>query len=152
MVEAALFVAASFVLMFLSKSSLRTVRSHGFYRFFAWEFILALILLNARCWFRDPLSIHQMVAWILLSISAVLVIEGFYRLRVAGKPDERRREDSLMKFEKTSELVMVGAYRYIRHPLYGSLLFLAWGAFFKDPGWLGGALAVSATLLLVATA
>jgi protein-S-isoprenylcysteine O-methyltransferase Ste14 len=47
---------------------------------------------------------------------------------------------------------MVGAYKYIRHPLYSSLLFLAWGVFFKDPSWLGGILALAATIFLVVTA
>ena len=38
-----------------------------------------------------------------------------------------------------------GIYRYIRHPLYTSLLLLAWGAFFKSPAIVGGALAALAT-------
>jgi protein-S-isoprenylcysteine O-methyltransferase Ste14 len=58
----------------------------------------------------------------------------------------------LVAFEKTTALVTTGAYSYIRHPLYSSLLFLAWGIFFKDPSWLGGLLALGATLFLVATA
>jgi protein-S-isoprenylcysteine O-methyltransferase Ste14 len=47
--------------------------------------------------------------------------------------------------EKTTILVTTGAYRYIRHPLYSSLLFLAWGIFFKAPSWPGGLLALAAT-------
>lgn len=152
MIEAFVFVAASIALVYLSRSSLRAIRSHGFYRFFAWEFILGLILLNARSWFRDPFSIHQIIAWILLILCTYLVVHGAYLLRFMGKPDERRKEEALLRFEKTSELVTVGVYRYIRHPLYGSLLFLAWGAFFKEPGLLGGALCLMATLCLVATA
>ncbi|MEJ2737690.1 MAG: isoprenylcysteine carboxylmethyltransferase family protein, partial [Anaerolineae bacterium] len=58
----------------------------------------------------------------------------------------------LIEFEKTTRLVTVGAYRYIRHPLYSSLLFLAWGIFFKDPSWIGGLLVLAATLLLLVTA
>jgi len=41
---------------------------------------------------------------------------------------------------------------YIRHPLYSSLLFLAWGIFFKIPSWSGALLALMATLFLFATA
>jgi protein-S-isoprenylcysteine O-methyltransferase Ste14 len=55
-------------------------------------------------------------------------------------------------FEKTTTLVTTGVYCYIRHPLYSSLLFLAWGIFFKTPSWLGGLLALTATLCLAATA
>jgi len=58
----------------------------------------------------------------------------------------------MLEFEKTTTLVTPGVYRYIRHPLYSSLLFLAWGIFFKSPSWLGGGLALAATLFLVATA
>jgi protein-S-isoprenylcysteine O-methyltransferase Ste14 len=58
----------------------------------------------------------------------------------------------LFGIEKTTELVIAGAYRYIRHPLYGSLLFLAWGGFFKHPSWVGGTLAVIATFFLTVTA
>jgi len=57
-----------------------------------------------------------------------------------------------MAFEKTTELVKEGAYHYIRHPLYSSLLFLAWGMFFKSP-FVGSAIAaITATAFLVATA
>jgi protein-S-isoprenylcysteine O-methyltransferase Ste14 len=40
-------------------------------------------------------------------------------------------------FENTTRLVTVGAYRYIRHPLYCSILLGGTGAFFKQPTWLG---------------
>jgi protein-S-isoprenylcysteine O-methyltransferase Ste14 len=49
-------------------------------------------------------------------------------------------------------LVVEGAYRYIRHPLYSSLLFLGWGIFFKDLSWAGLALAAGATFFLAMTA
>jgi protein-S-isoprenylcysteine O-methyltransferase Ste14 len=42
--------------------------------------------------------------------------------------------------------------RYIRHPLYCSLLLLAWGVFLKDPSLLGGGVALIASAALVATA
>jgi len=54
--------------------------------------------------------------------------------------------------EDTTRLVEVGAYRYIRHPMYSSLLFLGWGAFFKDPSWMGFALVLIATASLIITA
>ena len=56
-----------------------------------------------------------------------------------------------MFFEATA-LVTTGIYRYIRHPLYSSLLLLDWGIFFKAPSWPGGFLALAASLLLFATA
>ena len=43
-------------------------------------------------------------------------------------------DPALLEFEKTTSLVDSGIYRYIRHPMYSSLLFLAWGIFLKHPG------------------
>ena len=61
-------------------------------------------------------------------------------------------EGHLLGIEKTTRLVTTGAFRYIRHPLYSSLLLLAWGVFFKNPSWAGICLALGATAFLVATA
>jgi protein-S-isoprenylcysteine O-methyltransferase Ste14 len=139
-------------LAYLSRASLAVPGSHGFFRFFAWLAILGLALLNVDVWFRAPASWHQLVSWPLLVFSAVLAIVGVRLLRQRGAPDARRDDVPLVAFEKTTTLVTTGAYRYIRHPLYSSLLFLAWGIFFKAPSWLGGLLALAATLFLVATA
>jgi protein-S-isoprenylcysteine O-methyltransferase Ste14 len=148
-----LFVVASAGIIYISRASLRAPRSHGFYRFFAWEAILALILLNAEYWFRDPFSLHQVISWIFLIISAFLVVHAVHLLRILGKPNAQRSDDeATIGFEKTTQLVSVGAYKYIRHPMYSSLLFLAWGVFFKDLSWSSGILALAATAFLVATA
>jgi protein-S-isoprenylcysteine O-methyltransferase Ste14 len=71
---------------------------------------------------------------------------------MVGKPDSKRDDPSLLGMEKTTELVKVGAYRYIRHPLYSSLLFLSWGVFFKNPSWVAVFLAVISTFALTMTA
>jgi len=55
-------------------------------------------------------------------------------------------------FEQTTVLVAEGAFRYVRHPMYGSLLLLAFGALLKSISWLGAGLAVLTTLCLVLTA
>jgi protein-S-isoprenylcysteine O-methyltransferase Ste14 len=147
-----IFLLATLELAYVSRASLTIPRSHGFYRFFAWEGILALALLNVDVWFRNPFSWYQLISWSLLAISAFLVIHGALLLRQMGKPDALRDETPMIGFEKTTTLVTAGAYHYIRHPLYSSLLFLAWGIFFKAPAWLGGLLALAVTLFLVATA
>ena len=146
------FLLATLAIAYLSRGSLARPRSHGFYRFFAWEAILALGLLNVDIWFRDPFSWHQLISWGLLVVSPFLVLHGVHLLRQRGKPTAQRDDAPLLAFEKTTALVTEGAYRYIRHPLYSSLLFLAWGIFFKQPSWRGGLLAAAATLFLVATA
>jgi len=151
-VKVVVFLAATAGLAYVSRASLLAPRSHGFYRFFAWEAILALVLLNVDAWFRDPFSWHQILSWFLLLVSLFLVLHGVHLLRRIGRPDKQRDDATLVGFERTSTLVTVGAYRYIRHPLYSSLLFLAWGVFFKAPSWIGALLASAATLFLVVTA
>ncbi len=141
------FIVLSLVLVYISRSSLRAPRSHGFYRFFAWEFILALFLLNVEVWFQDPGSWHQLISWFLLILSIVPLVFGIHALRARGKPTQQREgEPQLLAFEKTSTLVTTGIYHYIRHPLYSSLLLLTWGIFFKMPSGLGLILALGATV------
>jgi protein-S-isoprenylcysteine O-methyltransferase Ste14 len=146
------FLAVSAALAYVSRASLRDCRSHGFPRFFAWEEILVLTLINLDVWFQDPLSWHQIISWFLLTVSLVLAIHGAQLLARIGKSDSRRHDTPMLEFEKTTTLVTKGAYRYIRHPLYSALLFLAWGVFFKNPAWIGGILALTASTFLVATA
>ena len=78
---------------------------------------------------------------------------GTLLLRATGGLDARRSDDpALIAFERTSRLVTTGVYAYIRHPMYASLLYLAWGVFFKRPFWISGVLVLAATAFLVLTA
>ena len=152
MLQLLVFCAATAALAYVSRDALRRPKSHGFYRFIAFEAIAGLVVMNFPVWTTDPLSPHQLVSWPLLGISLALVVHGLHLLRKVGKPTPARADAELFGFEKTSRLVTVGAFRYIRHPMYASLLFLAWGAFFKDISWLGGGLAVVASVSLLMTA
>ena len=156
MLRVLIFAILSAALAYVSRASLRVPRSHGFYRFFAWDCILALFLLNfisVRQWFGDPFSVRQLVSWLLLMGCIVPAVYGVHALRSQGKPVTRRPHDaSLIWIEKTTQLVTTGVFRYIRYPLYSSLLLLAWGVFFKHPSWLGGGVALGATGFLLATA
>jgi protein-S-isoprenylcysteine O-methyltransferase Ste14 len=136
----------------LSWRSLRDLRSHGFYRFFAFELLSALILLNVPMWFRNPLSARQLVSWFLGAASIGLAIEGFRLLRLIGRPVRTAARSTNLPFENTTTLVTVGAYRFIRHPLYTSLLALVWCAYLKNPLAIGGiVLALGASGFLIAT-
>jgi len=143
-IKLAVFVVVSVGIFIVSWQSLRNPRSHGFYRFFAFESILIIILLNLEHWFVDPFSVPQIISWVLLLSSIVLAVYGVYLLHELGRPKSG--------IEGTTTLVRVGAFKYIRHPLYSSLLFLGWGVFFKDISLLNGALALVATAFVVATA
>ena len=147
------FIITSGLLVYISRAFLRQSNSHGFYRFFAWECILLLFLLNVEKWFVDPFSWHQLIAWSLLIISLVPLVFGVRSLRRHGQPTKERPGDpSLLAFEKTTALVTTGVYAYIRHPLYSSLLLLAWGIFFKAPCLHAGAPSLVATTFLIVTA
>jgi len=144
MIRLIIFAVISAGLFSWSRPFLRDPRSHGFFRFFAFESIVALILFNAGHWFHDPFAAHQIVSWVLLSASLFMAVHGFYLLREIGRPKGN--------FENTTALVTVGAYRYIRHPLYSSILVLGWGAFFKAPSFVGIILVLLASAFVTATA
>jgi protein-S-isoprenylcysteine O-methyltransferase Ste14 len=126
MMYLAIFIAFSILLLVFT---LHRPHRHRFVRFFAFEFTLALIVLNADSWFVNPTSVRQIVSWLLLICSFLLAWHGFWLLRSYGDP-----EDDL---ENTTQLVTRGVYRFIRHPLYGSLLLLGLGAFLKSPSGYG---------------
>jgi protein-S-isoprenylcysteine O-methyltransferase Ste14 len=148
-----LFTVISILFIYITRKSLREPGSHGFYRFFAWELMAALFLLNVERWFQSPLAWFQLVSWSLLILSIIPLVFGVRTLISHGNASaERPGEPDLLAFEKTTELVTSGTYRYIRHPLYSSLLLLNWGIFFKSPGAIGGVLALAVSVLLVATA
>lgn len=138
--------------MWVSRASLRFPGTHGFFRFLAWESMLFLFASVVPRWFADPFSIRQLLSWLMLVISAYLVLAGVRDLRRFGRQDRHRDDDQLLTFEKTTRLVSEGVYAHIRHPFYSSLLFLTWGIFLKDPAWVSALLGTVATVFLWATA
>ncbi len=151
MLEGTVFALGTLALAFISRASLRVPRSHGFYRFFAWELMLLLIVMNIDGWYDAPVSFDQTLSGILMSISLIVIIMGYGILRLLGDRDDNRNDGPLLVFEKTAVLVTHGIYRYIRHPMYSSLIFLDWGLFFKRMSWLSGCIALLACVLLVIT-
>ena len=145
--SALLIGAGSIPILWVSWRCLLRPSSYGFYRFFAAESTLALIVLNAPKWFADPFAARQLASWLLLLTSGVTGISGSLTLRRLSHPVGRDSSGFT-----TANLVTTGPYRYIRHPLYASLLFLAWGAFFKAVTPSTSALVAVATVALVATA
>jgi protein-S-isoprenylcysteine O-methyltransferase Ste14 len=156
MLAAAILVVGSALMLALSWRSLRHPRSHGFFRFFVFESLLFLIVVNAGVWFAQPFAARQVVSWLLLAASAGLAFHGFHLLHVVGRPRAARpgapADAANLPFENTTTLVTCGAYRYIRHPLYASLLLVAWGAALKHVDATSLALAAAATAFLVLTA
>ena len=152
MLQIVIFALASAGLVYVSRAALRQPHAHGFWRFWAWEAITALVVLNAPVWFRDPLAWRQLISWLLLFLSLVPLALGVRQLKHARRAEQERPEAALLGFEKTTELVTTGVYGTIRHPMYSSLLLLAWGVFWKAPSWAGITLVAIATGCLIATA
>jgi protein-S-isoprenylcysteine O-methyltransferase Ste14 len=152
MTELLVFIAGTAFFTYVSRHALRNPRSHGFWRFIAWECMLVLVILNFPMWTVDPFSPRQLVSWALIVASISLAIHAVQMLRRIGRPSERRADAELFGFEKTSSLVTSGAFRYIRHPMYAALLYLAWGAFLKDITWASFALTAVASIALYITA
>jgi len=147
------FIVLTLVLVYISRKSLRSPQSHGFYRFLAWECILGLFVLNMRFWIYKPLAWNQLIAWTLLFVALIPLGFGVHFLRTQGRQaDTRKGDPSLLAFEKTTNLITSGIYKHIRHPMYCSLLLLTWGIFFKHPILTAAILAVTATVFLVFTA
>ncbi len=144
MTKLIVFIVVSVPIVLFSRPFLRDRTKHGFYRFFAFECLVVLFLLNVDVWFVDPFAVPQIISWILLVSSGILAVHGFLLLRRIGKPSG--------DFENTTQLVVVGAYKYIRHPLYASLFYLGWGIYFKHISLEGGALALAISFLLIGTA
>ena len=126
-----LFVFGTLFFILVSKKPLKNVWSHGFYRFFVFEGVLSLVCLNLPFWFSDPFSHIQLVSWGFLGISVTLVFHGLYQLKTQGGSARVNALAENFAFENTTTLVVTGVYKYIRHPMYSSLLFLAWGIFLK---------------------
>ena len=147
-----IFGILSLPIIAISRRTLFNPRSHGFYRFFSWECIIWLLVSDYKFWFDDPFSLNQILSWILLFVSIYLVVAGVIRLKKAGRQDVGRDEKTLFPFEKTSAMVDTGIFKYIRHPLYSSLIFLTWGIFLKNINGQLFLVAMGSTVFLYATA
>ncbi len=108
------------------------------------ESLLSLIFLNAEFWFQRPFSFLQIISWLCLAGAFFLAVHGFTLIKTKGNPEG--------DFEDTTTLITTGAYRYIRHPLYTSLLLFGLGVFLKDPSLLGAGLLGTTILGVVLTA
>ncbi len=69
-----------------------------------------------------------------------------------GGHSEREEMPENLSFENTVNVVETGLYRYIRHPMYSSLLLLGWGAFKKHITPISIVLILTVTGFLIACA
>lgn len=151
-IQIVIYSFGTLFLLYISRKSILNFKVYGFYRFFVFNSILLLILLNIPFWFTNPFSFLQIISWVLLIISAILVFQSFYLLKKRGGIRGRKNDLTNYNFENTTVLVKDGIYKYIRHPMYSSLLFLCLGVFSKSIFLYTTLLTVIAILFLFLTA
>ena len=120
----------SVLVLYISWNSLLNIRSRKFYRFLVFESILILSLFSYDFWITNPFSFSQIISWLLLLISLIFVADSLLLQNSAGNY-KKAKSGSQLKLIKTR------SYKYIRHPLYSSLLFLGWGVYAKNPTYPG---------------
>ncbi|HEY0721444.1 MAG TPA: isoprenylcysteine carboxylmethyltransferase family protein [Gammaproteobacteria bacterium] len=147
-----LFVAGSLVLLIISRSSLHNPRVHGFYRFFGFEGVLALLLLNGAWGPTISPPWLQLLGQLLVACSILFAALGYFQLRRHGGFHERLDVPENFPFENTAHLVTDGIYRFIRHPMYSSLLLLAWAMLLRYPTLAGGTVLIPTTVCIVMAA
>ena len=147
-----LFVLATLFFLRVSWRALHNPGTHGFYRFFVFEGILLLALINQPHWFVDPFSAQHILSWCLLLVSICFIFQSLWMLKKRGGHAERKGMPENHDFENTVNVVDTGLYRYIRHPMYSSLLFLAWGAFLKHISLVTLSLVVGVSVFLFVAA
>ena len=118
-----IFVIIALLIFIKFRPELRSVTTHGLYVFVAFECLLALLFVNMGFWAVHVVSLSQVISWIFLAVSAFIAINGFYGLKKYGKPDD--------DWENTTVLIDRGIFRYMRHPLYSSLILLVIGILLK---------------------
>lgn len=123
-VEWIVFIGLSTLVFLKFRKELRSFRQHGPYMFVAAEGLLALFVLNGGAMLDSPFTVRQLVSWALMILSAVFAVGGFYGLKTHGR--------AVQNWENTTRLVHEGLFKYIRHPLYGSLMLLSTGVLLKD--------------------
>jgi protein-S-isoprenylcysteine O-methyltransferase Ste14 len=135
------FCILSLPLLGLSWRTLFSLKNHGLYRWVVWECILWLAIENYQYLIVEKFDLQQLISSALMIASLVFVLSAVFMMRQKGRASKQRRDHTLLGFEKTTELIESGIFKHVRHPMYSSLLFLAWGILLRN---------IEVTLLIVA--
>ena len=125
------FCLLSIPLLVLSRRSLFSLKHHGPYRFVLFECILWLAIENHGHMIVEEFDARQVVASVFMLASLCFVLAAVFTLRLKGHAGAGRDDPTLLSFERTTQLVESGIYKRVRHPMYSSLLFLAWGVLLR---------------------
>jgi len=135
------FCILSLPLVTISWRSLLSLKNHGLYRLVVWECILWISIQNYRYLIPEKFSLQLLISSVLMLVSLVFVLSAVFIMRKKGIASKQRRDHTLFGFEKTTVLIESGIFKHVRHPMYGSLLFLVWGILLRN---------IEITLLIVA--
>jgi protein-S-isoprenylcysteine O-methyltransferase Ste14 len=135
------FCVLSLPLLAHSWRSLFNLKTHGLYRFFVWECILWLAIQNYRYLIVEKFDLQRLISSALMIASLWFVLSAVFIMRKKGRVSKQRGDHTLFGFEKTTVLIESGVFKHVRHPMYSSLLFLAWGILLRN---------IEVTLLIVA--
>lgn len=150
--QALIFLTLLLALMWFCRRQLLNPRCHGFYRFFAFAGILWILVRALPRWHEQMLSLSQVGATLLLVLAGVFMVSALWWLRSEGGRRHREQPVENFAFENTARLVTTGIYRYVRHPMYTSLLFLCWGIYLKETSGSGLLVALGVSVALFVTA
>lgn len=136
----------------ISYQSLKNLKCHGFYRFFAFVGTAFVLVSNVPYWHYKIFSVLQIFSWLILFVSLGFLINSLYQLKVHGGNRNKEINIENFAFENTGTLVESGIFAYIRHPMYSSLLLFTWGVWLKFPSimTLGASLVTTLSLYLTA--
>lgn len=147
-----LFLVLSTSLAAVCRKQLLKPKCHGFYRFFVFLGILFQICFLIDFLEIDPFSSRSLLSAALMLSSAGLVFLSYKTLQTLGGDREYRSEKpENFQFENTSEVVIDGVYKYMRHPMYSSLLFLIWGLYVQALSPVSLLISLASTTFLIAT-
>jgi protein-S-isoprenylcysteine O-methyltransferase Ste14 len=146
MIKILIFFIFSLIILKISWPDILNIHGRKFYRFFALEFLFLLILVNFGYWLKNPFTLFRIITWIILGSSFVLAGYAIYQLLQDGKPQIS------VNIETTTSMATSKIYKYIRHPLYSSLILLGAVTLIKNPSLLATSLFSVATVFLYATA
>lgn len=147
-----IFFILAIPIILISRENVFHPTSHGFPRLLGWLGIAWLFSVNYSFWIVEPLAPIQLISWLFLVLSAYLVIAALIDFRRFGKNNAQRNDKHLFDFEKTANLIDQGIYKFIRHPMYASLLALTWGIALKNPEWIVLIVSVFCSIMFYLTA
>jgi protein-S-isoprenylcysteine O-methyltransferase Ste14 len=135
------FTVLSLPLLAISRRCVLSLKNHGLYRLVVWECILWLLIQNYRYLIVETFDFQQLISSALMVVSLMFVLSAVFIMRKKGMASNTRHDHALFEFERTTVLIESGIFKHVRHPMYSSLLFLAWGILLRN---------IETTLLVVA--